>query len=293
MNILGNKKSWLLLIAPALIFYLIAVFIPIGQSFLYSLVKWNGIRDPQFIGFQNYIKMFGDDYFWNAVTNNLVYVLVVVCMQVGIGLIFALLLTYIDKGVAVFKTVYYMPAVIVTVAIAQMFRNAYSIEPMGLFNIILDFFGADKYMTAWLSNSKTALVAVSIPEGWRFIGMYMVIFYAALISVPKELEEAANIDGASILKTIFCIKLPYIRNVISLCFIMCTTGALRGFDIPYIIGVPGSTTEMVTMYMYKKAFSSMQYGYGSTIAVFIVLESIIAVSIIAMVFRKSRKERNA
>ncbi|MNI28553.1 Lactose transport system permease protein LacF [compost metagenome] len=201
---------------------------------------------------------------------------------------FALLLSYVTKGAGIFRTLYYLPAVVVTVAIAQMFRNFYSLQPLGLLNMFLDFVGLGHLQSAWLSNPHTALIAVSIPEGWRFIGMYMVIFYAALIAIPKEIEEAATIDGVSGWQLIRYIKLPSIMHVLSLSLIMCTTGALRGFDIPYIIGVPGSATELVTTYMYKQAFSTIQYGYGSSIAVFIVIESLLAVLLIRAIFN-SRK----
>ncbi|MFC6650766.1 carbohydrate ABC transporter permease [Paenibacillus rhizoplanae] len=273
---------------PALIFYLGTVFVPIIQSLNYSFQQWNGIQEPRYTGFDNYIAMFSDSYFWNSVQNNLVYVVIVVFMQVFIGLFFALLLSYVTKGAGIFRTLYYLPAVVVTVAIAQMFRNFYSLQPLGLMNMFLDWVGMGHLQSAWLSNPHTALIAVSIPEGWRFIGMYMVIFYAALIAIPKEIEEAARIDGVNGWQLIRYIKLPSIMHVLSLALIMCTTGALRGFDIPYIIGVPGSATELVTTYMYKQAFSTIQYGYGSSIAVFIVIESLLAVLIIRAIFNSKK-----
>ncbi|WP_044482409.1 carbohydrate ABC transporter permease [Paenibacillus antibioticophila] len=288
MNVLKDKKAWLVFVTPALLFYLGTVFVPIIQSLNYGFQDWNGIKDAKYIGLGNYIKMFQDPYFWNSVQNNLIYVVIVVLMQVFIGLFFALLLSYVKKGAGVFRTLYYLPAVVVTVAIAQMFRNFYSLQPLGLLNMFLEWIGLGHLQNAWLSDPHTALIAVSIPEGWRFTGMYMVIFYAALIAIPKEIEEAATIDGVNGWQLIRYIKLPSIKHVLSLALIMCTTGALRGFDIPYIIGVPGSSTELVTTYMYKKAFSTIQYGYGSAIAVFIVLESLLAVLIIRSIFN-SRK----
>ncbi|KHL97432.1 sugar ABC transporter permease [Paenibacillus sp. IHB B 3415] len=288
MNVLKDKKAWLVFILPALIFYLGTVFVPIIQSLNYSFQQWNGIQEPRYTGFDNYIAMFSDSYFWNSVQNNLVYVVIVVFMQVFIGLFFALLLSYVTKGAGIFRTLYYLPAVVVTVAIAQMFRNFYSLQPLGLMNMFLDWVGMGHLQSAWLSNPHTALIAVSIPEGWRFIGMYMVIFYAALIAIPKEIEEAARIDGVNGWQLIRYIKLPSIMHVLSLALIMCTTGALRGFDIPYIIGVPGSATELVTTYMYKQAFSTIQYGYGSSIAVFIVIESLLAVLIIRAIFNSKK-----
>lgn len=290
MNVLKDKKAWFIFITPALLFYLGTVFVPIIQSLNYGFQDWNGIKDASYIGLGNYIKMFKDPYFWNSVQNNLVYVVIVVLMQVFIGLFFALLLSYIKKGAGIFRTLYYLPAVVVTVAIAQMFRNFYSLQPLGLLNMFLDWIGLGHLQSAWLSNPHTALIAVSIPEGWRFTGMYMVIFYAALIAIPKEIEEAATIDGVNGWQLIRYIKLPSIKHVLSLALIMCTTGALRGFDIPYIIGVPGSTTELVTTYMYKRAFSTNQYGYGSSIAVFIVIESLLAVLLIRAIFNSRKGE---
>ncbi|AET57151.1 multiple sugar transport system permease protein [Paenibacillus terrae HPL-003] len=290
MNVLKDKKAWFIFITPALLFYLGTVFVPIIQSLNYGFQDWNGIKDARYIGLGNYIKMFNDPYFWNSVQNNLVYVVIVVLMQVFIGLFFALLLSYIKKGAGIFRTLYYLPAVVVTVAIAQMFRNFYSLQPLGLLNMFLDWIGLGHLQSAWLSNPDTALIAVSIPEGWRFTGMYMVIFYAALIAIPKEIEEAATIDGVNGWQLIRYIKLPSIKHVLSLALIMCTTGALRGFDIPYIIGVPGSTTELVTTYMYKRAFSTNQYGYGSSIAVFIVIESLLAVLLIRAIFNSRKGE---
>ncbi|UPK45033.1 carbohydrate ABC transporter permease [Paenibacillus pabuli] len=290
MNVLKDKKAWFIFIAPALLFYLGTVFVPIIQSLNYGFQDWNGIKDAEYIGLGNYTRMFQDPYFWNSVQNNLVYVVIVVLMQVFIGLFFALLLSYVKKGAGIFRTLYYLPAVVVTVAIAQMFRNFYSLQPLGLLNMFLDWIGLGYLQTAWLSNPHTALIAVSLPEGWRFTGMYMVIFYAALIAIPKEIEEAATIDGVNGWQLIRHIKLPSIKHVLSLALIMCTTGALRGFDIPYIIGVPGSTTELVTTYMYKKAFATNQFGYGSSIAVFIVIESLIAVLIIRSIFNSRKGE---
>lgn len=290
MNVLKDKKAWLIFITPALLFYLGTVFVPIIQSLNYGFQDWNGIKEAKYIGIGNYIKLFQDPYFWNSVQNNLIYVVIVVLMQVFIGLFFALLLSYVKKGASIFRTLYYLPAVVVTVAIAQMFRNFYSLQPLGLLNMFLGWIGLDHLQNAWLSDPHTALIAVSIPEGWRFTGMYMVIFYAALIAIPKEVEEAATIDGVNGWQLIRYIKLPSIKHVLSLALIMCTTGALRGFDIPYIIGVPGSTTELVTTYMYKKAFSTIQYGYGSAIAVFIVIESLIAVLIIRAIFNSRKGE---
>lgn len=290
-GIIKNKVAYLVFLLPALLFYLFAVFYPIIDSIRLSFVSWGGIGPQKYVGFDNYIRLFSDSVMWESFLNNLVYVVIVVSMQLLIGLLFAVLLTYMQKNVTIVKTLYYIPCIITTVAVGQMFRSMYATQPMGLFNIVLSALGLGDLVRSWLADVDTVLVAVSLPEGWRFTGMYMVIYYAALISIDTEVSEAAIIDGASKWKTLWKIKLPMIKPVILLTLTMCITGALRGFDIPYLLtnGGPGNASELMSTYMYKQAFSSLQFGYGSAIAVFIIVESIIAVIILRLVGRRGEK----
>lgn len=286
MGVIKSKRWFLAFLLPGLLFYILAVFYPIEESLRLSFMDWGGIGEKTFIGFQNYIDMFHDKVFYESFFNNLIYLVIVVVMQLGIGLLFAILLTYMTKRVTFVKTLYYVPCIITTVAIAQLFRSMYATEPMGLLNQFLQSVGLDQFVTSWLADIHTALGAVSFPEGWRFTGMYMVIFYAALVSLDPSVYEAAKVDGASELQILFRIKIPLIKDIFLLTLTMCLTGALRGFDIPFLLtnGGPGNTTELLSTYMYKKAFSSNQYGYGSTVAVFIILESILVVFILRKIF---------
>lgn len=286
MGILKDKKAFCVFLLPGLLFYVLAVFYPIEESLRLSFMKWGGIGEKKFIGFSNYINMFQDKVFYTALINNLIYLLIVVSMQLIIGLVFAVLLTYMKKRVTLVKTLYYVPCIVTTVAVTQLFRSMYATEPMGLVNQILTAAGLENLTTSWLADVKTVLACVSIPEGWRFTGMYMVIFYAALLSLDPEVYEAAKVDGANDWQTLIRIKLPMIKPILLLTLTMCLTGALRGFDIPFLLtnGGPGNVSELMSTYMYKKAFSSNQYGYGSAIAVFIIIESIIVVSLLRGIF---------
>ena len=292
MGVINFKRCFLAFLLPGLLFYILAVFYPIEESLRLSFMDWGGIGEKTFVGFQNYLDMFHDKVFYESFFNNLIYLVIVVVMQLGIGLLFAILLTYMTKRVTFVKTLYYVPCIITTVAIAQLFRSMYATEPMGLLNQFLQAVGLDQFVTSWLANIHTALGAVSFPEGWRFTGMYMVIFYAALVSLDPSIYEAAKVDGASELQILFRIKLPLIKDIFLLTLTMCLTGALRGFDIPFLLtnGGPGNTTELLSTYMYKKAFSSNQYGYGSTVAVFIILESILVVFILRKIFSEKEKK---
>lgn len=293
MGIIRDKKAYLVFLLPGLLFYIFSVFYPIEESIRLSFMQWNGIGERKFVGLDNYIFMFKDKVFYTSFINNLIYLVIAVSIQLSIGLLFAILLTYLKKHVTFVKTLYYVPCIVTTVAVAQMFRSIYSTQPEGLLNQALRFVGLEQLVTSWLTNLSTVLAAVSAPEGWRFIGMYMVIFYAALISLDPAVYEAAKIDGASELQILFKIKLPMIKDILLLTLTMCLTGALRGFDIPFLLtgGGPGNASELMSTYMYKQAFSNNNYGYGSALAVFIIIESIIVVALIRHLFKEKEGRR--
>ncbi len=274
---------------PPLLLYGVAVLLPIVQSLVLSFFRWDGITDMVFVGIDNYIKMLSrDDVFWTAFGNALGYLAICLVLQLGGALIVAGLLTALPKARELVKTLYLLPAVISTVAIAFLFQRVYSLDPAGLINQGLAWIGLEGLQTAWLSDVQTVLAAVSIPEGWRFTGLYMLIIYAALIAVPRELEEAARLDGASWWQVFWRIRFRYIRPVWITTTIMATTFALRGFDIPYLLtgGGPGQASELLTTYMYKTAFVHTDYGYASAISVFIVVECLVAVGLILLLLRR-------
>lgn len=284
-----SRLSVAVFLVPPLLVYGVAVLFPILQSLFLSFFSWDGITDLQFVGLANYAHMFtGDDVFWRALLNALGYLAICLVLQLGGALLVASLLTTLTRGREVFKTLYLLPAVISTVAIAYLFARIYSVEPVGLLNQVLDAVGLDSWARSWTSDVHTVLAAVSVPEGWRFMGLYTLIIYAALLAVPRELEEAARIDGASAWRIFTNIRFPYIRPVWTTTTIMATTYGLRGFDIPYIMtnGGPGQSSELLTTYMYKTAFTSTDYGYASAISVFIVAECLLAVGAIALIYRR-------
>lgn len=281
MKVLRDKKAIAFFLLPAFIVYTILVMIPIAVSVYYSLIEWNGLGAKKFVGISNFTKLFGDPVFLRAFGNNLVYIVIVMTLQLGFGFIIAVLLTYLKKGRGFIQTVYYIPSVITVIAIAQLFTCFYSYEPLGLFNIFRQLFGLEPL--AFLSEYKMALPAVASVEGWQYIGIYMIIFYSALSSVSPDILEAARIDGATELQLLFKVRIPAIANVIMLACILSLVGALRGFAAPMNMtkGGPNHRSEILATYMYKKAFTSRDYGYGSAIAVVIVILSIIGVLLIS------------
>jgi raffinose/stachyose/melibiose transport system permease protein len=284
-----SRLSVLVFLIPPLLLYGLAVLLPILQSLFLSFFSWDGISDMQFVGLANYAHMItGDSVFWRAFSNTLGYLVICLVLQLGGALVVASLLISLRRGRELVKTLYLLPAIISTVAIAFLFQRIYSMDPVGLLNQVLGWVGLGDLARPWLSDVNTVLAAVSIPEGWRFTGLYMLIIYAALLAVPQELEEAARLDGASRWQVFTKIRFPYIRPVWITTTIIATTYALRGFDIPYLMtnGGPGQSSELLTTYMYKTAFTSTNYGYASTISVFIVVECLVAVGLIYLLLRR-------
>lgn len=285
-SLLNNKKTIMKFTLPALIIYTLVVIIPIIWSAVYSFVDWNGIGEMRFVGFDNYIEMLTNDRnFWPVVLNTLIYTVLQLLIQVGGGLLMAIFLTNIRRGRSLLQTLYYAPVVLSSVAICQIFGKFLSVSPQGLMNSILGLINPAWGQIEFLTNPNLSLYTAAFVEGYKYAGLYMIIFYAALIGVPSELEEAAKIDGANVFRQYINVKLPYIKPVILTNCILVINGSLRSFDISYLLtgGGPGNSSELVASYMYKQAFSSMKYGYGSAIAIFIVVECLI----IAMLFKKN------
>lgn len=284
-----SRMAVIVFLTPPLLAYLVAVVLPIFQSLYLSLFEWDGIFDPEFVGLGNYVKMFtADPSFWGSLGRSLVYVGITLVFQLGLALLVANLLTYARRGREVIKTLTVLPAIVSTVAIALLFRRLYSYDPPGLINQLLDWAGLEVLARPWLSDLTTVLTAVSVPEGWRFFGIYMLILYGGLLAVPKELEEAAKLDGATEWQIFVHVRFPYLRPVWITTAIIATTNALRGFDIPYLLtnGGPGEASELLTTYMYKTAFAHTDFGYASALSVAIVLECLVAVGLILFMVRK-------
>ncbi len=274
---------------PPLAFYAATVLFPIAEAMVLSLYNWGGITSPQFIGLANYRQMLDDPTFREAARNSLVYLAVSLVLEIGVGLVIANALSYVVRRWRdIIKTLYLLPAILSTVTISLFFQRVYSSEPKGLVDQLLSAVGLGSLQQPWLSDLHTALVAVSIPDGWRLMGLYTVILLAAILTVPKEVEEAARLDGATERQLFTKIRLPHLRPVLLTTLIMAATFGLRGFDIPYLLtnGGPGTSTELLTTYMYQQAFTSTNFGYASALSVFIVVECVVAVGVILVLMRR-------
>lgn len=261
---------------PVFLIYTIFLFVPLVQSAYYSLTSWNGVTEKVFVGLDNFKALFSNSDYWITFWNTIKLVVISLCIQIPVGLLLAYLLYSKMKGMKIFRTIFFLPVVIAPVAISLMFSLFYNSE-IGIFNKVLEAIGLGRFATNWLSNIHTLLYAVMVPQVWQYIGLYVTIFLGALQSMPEELSESAQIDGANRTQTFFHVVLPEIANFTNICVILCVTGSLKAFEHSWIMtgGGPGVRSAYLGVYMYKTAFVNSDFGTGSAITVTIVLLSLV------------------
>lgn len=284
---MSSKKKENLLAAgfllPVFVIYTVFLFLPLVNTAFYSLTKWNGVTDKVFIGIKNYQELFYNSDYWITFKNTVKLVVITLAIQIPVGLLLAYLLYIKTKGAKLLRTIFFLPVVIAPVAISLMFSLFYNSE-IGVFNRILEMIGLGRFQTNWLSNTKTLLYAVMAPQVWQYIGLYVTIFLGALQSVPEELIESAEIDGAGKSRTFFYVVLPQIADFTNICVILCVTGSLKAFEHSWIMtgGGPGVRSAYLGVYMYKTAFVNSDFGSGSAITM-----TIVALSLVITVLLKS------
>ncbi len=289
-SLLGKKKTIIGFLLPGVIVYSVSVVIPILWSVWYSLFNWNGYGAKEFCGISNYLTMLADREMWQAVWHTVNLSVWQVILQVGGGLLLALALNRMVVFRKTFQALYYLPVIISSVALCQMFKKIFAVMPPGLFNQILSFINQEWIKLEWLTNPKTSLGMVIFTTGYKNVAVYMLIFYSALLTVPQTLIEAARIDGANAWQVFKSITLPHLKPALIANVILVMNGSLRSYDIPALLtaGGPVNASQTQALYMYKQAFTSMKYGYGSALAMFIVLESLMFVILVQMYSSNSK-----
>ncbi|WP_138418149.1 carbohydrate ABC transporter permease [Aquibacillus sediminis] len=280
MNAARNRKFFIFLgLLPAMVIYLIFAILPILQSFYFSFMEWDGFSDMKFVGLRNFSDMVEDPLFWNSVKNNIYVVLASVFGQVPIALFIALLLNRKIKGLKIFRTIGFLPVVLSTVVISLTWNLILNSEN-GLINELLRAIGLGGLAQNWLGDPDWAMISVLGVVIWQFVGLYLIIFLAALQNVPDEVLEAAKMDGANEWTTTWKITVPMIWDTIIVAVILCIAGSLKTFDLIYVMtnGGPAHSTDVMALYMFNETFSQLQYGYGSAVSVFIFFFSLILIA---------------
>ncbi|NNV05828.1 carbohydrate ABC transporter permease [Geobacillus sp. C56-T2] len=269
-KMMSDKKVIAFYVLPPLLLLMILVYIPIIMTGYYSLMKWDGIGNMQFIALDNYKQLIQDHMFWKSTYHSFLLALFSVISLAGY-LVIALVLAGKIKGANLLRKIYLIPMLLSSVAIAQLWLRIYH-PSNGMLNHFLMSLGVDDPPN-WLADPKIALYAIFVPIIWQYAGFYILIYYAALKNIPSSIIEAAIIDGANPWQMAYKIKLPLIAGVIKVTIVLAVVGSLKYFDLIYVMtgGGPNGASEVIASYMYQKAFRSFNFGYGSTIAFSLLL----------------------
>lgn len=279
-----------LFLAPGLIWFWTFSLYPMVNAFWMSLHDWK-IRGPsEFIGLDNYVRVFADPINLIALRNTLVYAVISVPGQMALGFLIALLLDQRIRGKVFFRLIYYLPVISSWVVVSLIF--------MFLFNsqgIVNQFFGRTLGLvdprTSWLTQPATALPVIALLGIWKGMGWVMLIYLAALQGIPKSLKEAAQIDGANAAQVVRYVTIPLLTPATLFILVMLTIGAFQSFIQFYIMtgGGPMHQTEVFLSYMYNQAFRYLDFGYASAIAWVLAL-LVLAVSLVQLRFLRQSAE---
>jgi raffinose/stachyose/melibiose transport system permease protein len=271
---LRNPWTYVLFMLPLLLLYVMFFIYPMISAFTKGFTKWNGLSEAQFNGLANFKHAFADDKFWDSVKNNGYFILFSVFVQVPVIIFFSLLISNVKKLKGLYKTAVFIPSVMSTAVIGILWSFIY--EPdIGLFNLILTKIGLQPVM--WLSDSKWAMFSILITNAWQWTGFYIVMVLAAIMSIPREIDEAAIVDGASAFKRATRITVPLIMPIISVVIMLSIAGAMKAADIIIVMtkGGPGGATDVMATYLIKYGITNVKYGYGNSIAVLIFVFTLI------------------
>ncbi len=269
-----------LFIAPAVLGFLIWIAGPMLFSAWVSLTTWDLLSPPEFVGLSNYQAMLKDPLFWQSLKVTAVYTLVSVPLFQVLAFALALLINVRVRGIAIFRTIYYLPSIVPVVANAMLWAWVFNSD-FGLLNAALRAFGLPKIL--WLQDPAFAMPALITMSLWG-VGGAMLIYLAGLQGVPQQLYEAAEIDGATHWRRFLHVTLPMLSPVLFFNFLMGLIGALQTFTQGYIItnGGPQNATLFYALYLYRRAFTDFRMGYAAALA-WVLFAIVLAISI--LVFR--------
>lgn len=263
-----------LFLLPGIVVFVIAIVWPALQAFQMSFYHWGIVAGSisQWLGIDNYVRAFHDPHFWLSLSNSGIYMLATVLPQMILGLFIATLLKRKSPVQPLFRVLFYLPVVTSWVVVSLLFK--YLFADSGLINFTLhDFLHLMNSNVSWLSERGTALLVICLLGIWKGIGWSMMIYLAALQGVPKSLEEAATMDGANRWQRFRAVTLPAINPATVFLSVMLVIGGLNVFASVILItgGGPNGQTDVVLSYMYTQAFTYLDFGYGSALAVLLAV----------------------
>lgn len=271
-------------LSPWLLGFCLFTLVPLALSLYYSFTDFSLLQPPVWTGAHNYRDLLSDDTFWLAVRNTIKYALIALPAAMIVSLLLALLLNADVPGQSVYRTIIFLPSLVPTVAGAMIWLWLFNAR-LGLINTVLARIGIDG--PAWLGDTRWALPSLALMSLWG-VGNTVVIYLAGLQEVPRELYDAAELDGAGAFRRLWNVTLPMISPVIFFNLVIAIIGTLQVFAIPFIMtnGGPARSTYFYTMYLYDNAFTHLKMGYASAMA---WLQLLVILGLTGVAFWSSRR----
>jgi raffinose/stachyose/melibiose transport system permease protein len=278
------RSVWLsILLVPPVLFFAVFEILPMVSALMFSLYRWEGIGRAGFAGLENFRRVLFDAPFqrWtiNAFTNNAIVFVTLMIVQNGTALLLALLLANNPRGTRFYQVVFFLPVTLALVLVGFQWRLF--LHPLiGIVNRLLETVGLDAWAQPWLGQESTALYAIILVNAWRWMGFPIIVFLAAIRSIPEEYFEAARLDGASEWHVARFVTWPLIAPAVTIIVILTFIGSFNWFDLPYVMagvdGPPGRSTDVLALYFYRTAFGEVSggiqdFGRGSALAVLLFL----------------------
>lgn len=282
----GSGLPWIL---PALALVIGMIYFSIGYTGWVSTLDWNGfiLSPAEFVGWDNYTAMLGDPVFWTAIWHTVVFFVVTFTVQTAIGFTLAAIMHSRVRLAPVYKVVIFIPTVLAPATMAPVFRLIF--DANGTFNAFLEAIGLGALAQPWLADGGTAMAVVMLVTIWQWTGLTFILFYAAMSQIEPEILEAARVDGASNLRTLWSIVWPMCRGTTIALATLGVIGALKTFDVPYLVtkAGPNHATEFLGTYIYQTMVQEKHFGYAAAISVALLVLAVGAGLLMSLRNRRS------
>jgi raffinose/stachyose/melibiose transport system permease protein len=272
----GKWLTIALFALPALVLYGVFVLLPVAQAMQYSLYKWNGLTPlTEFVGLQNYVTAFGNKAFMTSVGNNLLIVVLSLVIQIPFSLALAVLLNRRFPGRAVLRLLFFLPYVLSEAVTGIVFTLM--LRPDSVVDSSLEAIGLGWLSEDWLGDPTLVMITLFVIISWKYFGFHMIILLAGLQGIPRELEDAALIDGADRRQAFRYVTLPLLGPTLRVSVFLSMIGALQLFDMVWVMtgGGPVNASSTMAIAMFNAGFRSNQFGYGSALAVILFLSCLV------------------
>jgi multiple sugar transport system permease protein len=259
----------LLFIAPAALGFVVFFLVPTVRGVWFSFTDQNLVGTGEFIGLENYARMLDDAVFWNSLVVTAYYVVINISVQTVLAILIAVLLHRLTQSVVV-RGIVLLPYLVANVVVALVWFWMFDYST-GIVNVVIDEIGLDR--VAFFGNEATAIPTIALINVWRFVGYTALLVFAGLQTIPKQLYEAAALDGASEVRMFRSITLPLLRPVLALVLVITVVGSFQIFDTVAVTtqGGPVNATRVIYYYIYQQAFERFDLGYASALSVFLLV----------------------